>query len=74
MKKSQNDDIASEIADKLSNVIEEFDSDYEECVPIINESLSQLVKKDEELTLAILNVLKERHKEINQKFPFKINS
>ena len=67
IEKIQNDDIALEIADKLSNVIEEFYSDYEMCISTINEYLSQLVKKDEDLALAILNILGERYGKINQK-------
>ena len=62
-----NDDVALEIVCKLDDVMEEFDSDYKKCIPIINKSLSQLVKKDKELALAILNILKERDNEINQK-------
>ena len=74
IEKLQNDDIALEIADELSSIIEESYSDYETCVSTISEHLSQLVKKDEDLALAILNILRERYSEINQKFLFEINS
>ena len=40
IEKIQNNNIALEIADKLSNVIEEFYSDYEICIAIINKDLS----------------------------------
>jgi len=74
VQKSQNDMIAIEIAEKLSDLVEEFEEDYEEGIPIINESLTNLAKKDQELALAIINVLKERYSEIHKKFPFKIIS
>ena len=72
VQKSQNDRIAIEIAEKLSALIEEFEGDYEEGIPIINESLTNLARKDQGLTLAIINVLKERYSEIHKEFPFKI--
>lgn len=74
IQKSQNDRIAIEIAEDLSKLIDDFDGDYAEGIPIINESLTTLAKKDLELTSAIIDVLKEKYDDIHAKFPFKINS
>ncbi len=74
VQKSQNESIALEIAQRLTNLLQEFQYDYEEGIPIIYESLTNLAKKDRDLTQAILKVLIERHSDIHKKYPFKINS
>ena len=69
----QNKDIAMELADKISGILEEFKRDVDEGIPIINESLSKLAKKDQKLAVAILDILKTRHAKIHSQYPFKID-
>lgn len=71
-KKSQNKEIAMELAEKISDLLEEFHHDYEEGIPIINESLSRLAQKDKELALEILRNLEIMHPNIDKKYPFSI--
>ncbi len=73
IKKSQNDRIAMEIVEKLSSLIEQFEDNYEDGITIINESLTNLAKKDQELTLAIIEILKEKYSDLHKEFTFKIN-
>ena len=72
-KKSQNEKIAVELAERLSDLLNEFNHDYEEAIPIINESLTKLARKDLELAKSIVKELKIMHNDVDKKFPFKFN-